>query len=175
MASTYSFIASYTATSTVASYTFTSVPSTYDDLVLLISARTSLAGYKFGRAQIQLNSTTTGYSGVEWYVLNTSDGTVNMTTTTNGNIAVTAAGNTSNDFGVVICNIMNYKQTSYSKQINMYSTMPDNSNIKGNDFVTLRWNNTAAVSSIAVADGDYPLSAGFVSGTSMYLYGIKRT
>ena len=54
MANTYTAIETYTATSSVATIDFTSIPATYTDLLVYISARSSLntqAGVK-----IQFNS-----------------------------------------------------------------------------------------------------------------------
>ena len=64
MAATYSPIATYTVSgSAVASYTFSSIPSTYTDLVLRISARTSVTGQTFDNIEIQFNNdSATNYS-----------------------------------------------------------------------------------------------------------------
>ena len=169
MATTYTLISSSTLSASAASVTFSSIPSTYTDLVLKVSARETSAVVNL-YLQIQLNSTSTGYS---WTYL-IGDGS----TASSGNSATTSSlrvyssngdSSTANTFSNIEVYIPNY-QSSVSKPISGFGVSETNATGGRIGANALLSNITSAITSI-VLNGN----TAFMAGSSFYLYGIKNS
>ena len=172
MANTYVVIASNTLSSDTASVTFSSIPGTYTDLVLKFSARVD--GATTGRElRLRFNSdTTTLYSNT----VVRGDGSA-ASSYRDSNATFTAAGratgtsSTSDTFSNVEIYIPNYT-VSQNRQASLYSVLESNTATITNNIVASAdlYRSTTAITSIEVS----PTSDNFVSGSSFWLYGIKK-
>ena len=168
MAATYEPIASTTLASNAADFTFTSVPSTFTDLVVVVSARTT-SSTVYDDLCMQFNGDT---------------GTNYSRTYMNGNGSVAASGRTSNNanfffwystgtnmaanvYPMSIVHLMNYSNTNVYKTGLINMATPD---AVAHRQVGL-WRSTAAISSIKI----YPIVGGsnIEAGSTLSLYGIK--
>jgi hypothetical protein len=164
MPNTYEPIATHTIPSATASYTFSSIPSTYTDLILIISA-TATSGAD--DLLIQFNSdTASNYS--------------NTVLTANGSAAASIRGSNQTaillDYNGVlnttlnnrIVNIMNYANTNTFKTILVRA----NNSSTGVDGIAGLWRKTPeAITSITVKNTG--TSFNFTIGSTLTLYGIK--
>jgi hypothetical protein len=153
--STYTPIATQTLSSNQSSVTFSSIPSTYTDLILVISGSTT----SFLNTGIQLNSDTgTNYSWTRIY----GDGSA---------AASSRASNTSNGYvndirtsiSTTIVHFQNYSNTTTYKTI-----LSRDSGASGlvEAWVNL-WRSTSAINSIYLFPG-----GSFAAGSMFTLYGI---
>ncbi len=173
MANTYTLIASNTLSSSAASVTFSSIPSTYTDLVLKISARTTSTGTQDTFA-MQFNNTTANYSII--YIEGTgssvsSGGLFNATTRTD--VTVTGNGSTSNTFSNIEIYIPSYT-VSQNKPSSVFSVNERNASSAIMQVTANLWRNTATISSIKLDALTYS-GYNFVSDSSFFLYGIKNS
>ena len=173
MANTYTLISSNVLSSSAASVTFSAIPSTYTDLVLRVSAR-STYGYPRDYCQIQFNgSTSTLYSHT---MLEGFDGSA-ISERGNGNSEITQFGvpgntTTANTFGSLEIYIPNYT-ASINKTVSI-SGVTENNSTTGAETKALAglWRNTATITSILFASTN---ASSLVAGSSFYLYGIKNS
>lgn len=172
MANTYTLISSNVLGSSAASVTFTSIPSTYTDLVLRVSARAD-AGLNLRGMNITFNSdTATNYSAT-WLVGDGAAATSSReSSVTSLKRGVDANGNssTANTFSSVEIYIPSYT-VSINKPISSFSTTENNSTTAYATASANLWRNSATISSIQIS---VVTSGNFVSGSSFYLYGIKK-
>jgi hypothetical protein len=152
----------------VSNVTFASIPSTYTDLVVKISARTSYSNV-FDTLGVLFNSSSTGFTYKELYGNGSSAGsaanTVNICGYCNGATA------TSNTFANTEIYIPNYLSSNY-KSYSTDSVIENNATSVLTIIDALLWSNTAAISSINISS--------FTSSTiqqysTFYLYGIKNS
>jgi hypothetical protein len=157
-------------TSTV---TFSSIPSTYTHLQIRgISRMNTGGGSNTGGLQLQFNSDTgTNYTTSHVLYGNGSSALAAASGTSMASGSVInypQSSATSNSFGVVVADILDYANT------NKYKTVRGLGGYDGNDtngIVTLRsfaWMNTSAITSITVG-----VSNDFAQYSSFALYGIK--
>ena len=157
-----------------ASWTKSSIPSTYDHLMLNISARSTKATY-VGNMKMQFNADSgTNYSQTR---LNASTATPNSSRGTSKTsiywgLILTGANVTANTFGSVNVWIPNYANTSNYKQVMIDGTVENNSTT--NNLWTLQlcaalWQSTSALNQITIADLD---STDFVQYSTFTLYGV---
>jgi hypothetical protein len=160
MPKTYEPIATTNAGPTQSTYTFTSIPSTYTDLVLIISP----VGNGDAQVNLRFNSDTgTNYS----YTVLGGNGTSAVADRvadatfigTDYYFSVTTAG------GVIRANIMNYANSTTFKTALMRA---DNAG-KGTMTNVGLWRNTAAITSVTVTT----TNSTFANGSTLTLYGIK--
>jgi len=157
---TYVPIATNTLGSSTASVTFSSIPATYTDLVLVCSAKNTVAqNYEIW---IRFNSDSGGnYSQtfLQNYANSTQAGR-------NSSITEIRPGKTNTtSFDTTIINIQNYSNsTTYKTALNRYGNA---------EFVTGAsvglWRSTSAITSVQVICES---SANFTSGSTFTLYGI---
>ena len=172
MPSTYTLISSNVLASSAASVTFSAIPSTYTDLVLRVSGRTTSAG-TVSSGFIQMNSVTSTYSstGIR------GNGASATSTRESGDYAgfylggVVGGGATSNTFSSHEFYFPNYTVAT-AKPVSQFSVSETNATtayIFGRAHLC---SSTAAISSLTIN-----LNGGvsFVSGSSFYLYGIKNS
>jgi hypothetical protein len=158
---TYTQIASTTLGSASASVTFSSIPSTYTDLVLIVSVQNNTTPTNWA---IQFNGdTAANYSST--FLRGNGTAALSGRNTSNALGYVGVAYSTANifDFGGV--NIQNYSNTTtYKTYLARYGNAPT-------DGVAARvglWSSTAAITSIRI----FPESNSFSTGSTFNLYGI---
>jgi hypothetical protein len=160
MASTYTPIATQTLTSAAASITFSSIPTTYTDLILVMSG-----GQNESTIEIQVGngSVDTGANYSRTYVY--GDGSVGASAR-NSNISVTynTFGSTANT-GNGILHFMNYSNTTTNKTI----LMRGNEASAVTSFTTSLWRSNSAINVIKIAG----YTSNLLAGSTFSLYGIK--
>lgn len=170
MALTYTPISSNILSTSAASITFSSIPSTYTDLIIKASARSTTAS-------VWANITTTinGNGTSATYTFTYMNGQQNtFTTSGRGNQTVndTLSGNstTANTFSSIEYYIPSYT-VSQSKAFQVIGNINNNdgTNYAQNSSAYL-YSNSTAISSITLA-----ATGSFAAGSSFYLYGIKNS
>jgi len=153
------------------SVVFSSIPQTYTDLKLVASAKTNRGTYKTDAIWVQLNGTTTGYSGKQ-LLMDGGGYTSNSTTNPLENYASADDSlNSGNVFGNIEWYIYNYTSSNY-KSISSDGAAEDNST-NGNELgmVASLWSNTAAITSMTIIPG---YGTSFNQYSTFYLYGITN-
>jgi hypothetical protein len=156
MADTYNLISSNVSTGS--SFTFDSIPSTYNDLVLVVSGSAN-DGYN----RLTVNGDTgnnyfTNYQGAAGSAPNSSQGS-------GTHIYFPMPDWSSNVFCTNVVNFMNYKNTSVHK--NVIGVVSDMVNAVYNMHAT--WASTSAITSITITNN----TSTFKAGTTFSLYGIR--
>lgn len=166
---TYVEIASVTVGSGGASYMeFTSIPSTYTDLLILVSARSS-SGDTFDDINVFFNGTNNSggaYTGKLLY----GNGSTAASNSDPYTFKAPAATATSSTFGNASIYIPNYAGSA-SKAYTGDSVNENNSITAYAQLASTRWNSTAAITSIKI-DPEY--GSTLVQYSTAYLYGIKK-
>jgi hypothetical protein len=165
MANTYTLIASSTVGSGGAStIDFSSIPSTYTDLMLLVSTRTTIAFL-----DIQLNASTSNRSSLYLYGTGSATGSGSQA----GYLGVTSySSDTANTFGSMSIYIPNYASTTTYKSFSTDTVRENNATSGEQDLVASLWSSNSAVNQITI----YPESSGtFVQYSTAYLYGISNS
>jgi hypothetical protein len=174
MANTYELISSNVLSSAAASVTFSAIPATYTDLVVRLTCRSDRTGVTNDYLSYTLNGVSTGYSETQLYAGGTSVGTWGYSSATfllANNMA--SAGNTSNTFSTYEIYIPNYAGST-QKPMSVYG-VTENNTASDNymEIDAMLANITSAITSITL--DTYPTyGTNFVSGSSFYLYGIKK-
>jgi hypothetical protein len=168
MPNTFSLIQAVTVPSAQANIDFTSIPSTYTDLYVALSGRsTRSAASDF--AQIQFNGSTANLSGR--YAI--GEGTVSSFTDTSVYAYIPAANATASTFGNATYYIPNYISSS-NKSISVDSVGENNSGTSGAYTLVMvagLWSNSAAITSIRLVN----INGNFVANSTAYLYGIVKS
>lgn len=158
--STYTPIATTTLGSAAASYTFSSIPSTYTDLVVVVSGNGAVGT----GIVMQLNGATTGYSLTQLGGAGSSVSSARRTTQSFINLTYAGFFTTTGQ-SMLIANIMNYANTTTYKTVLCRSGNAAN----GTDAIVGLWSNTAAVTSVLIGNDG---SGNIAAGTTFTLYGI---
>jgi hypothetical protein len=171
MANTFELIASSTVGSGgAASIDFTSIPSTFTDLVVKISGRTTRTNY-FDNLNFRLNGSTT--SNNEIYLISYDGTTVLSGASTNigGEVisAITGSTATSNTFGNAEVYIPNYAGSTY-KSFSADAVTENNATANRTGLTAITWQNTAVITYINIS----PQNGTFVQYSTAYLYGVKN-
>jgi hypothetical protein len=174
MPSTYTLIASATPSGTT-STTFSSIPSTYSDLKLVSSTRTTRSGANLDLLGYRFNGDGTA-SNHKYIRLSSDASSSSIPSSTIGNELVqysTGATSTTNTFASSEIYIPNYTSTSSNKVFYTDSVTGQlNSTAFYQAIFANQWLSTAAITSITIYSTN---AANFVSGSSFYLYGIKNS
>jgi hypothetical protein len=174
MATTYEFIAS-ASPSGVHSVTLSNIPQTYDDLLVQYSLRSDYgnAGHE---GYFTFNSVSSGYG----QVLLVGDGSaVNTYGPQSGQAAATwaivinGASATSNTFSNGEIYLPNYSSTTLAKSWSSTAVTENNATTALTWMVAGRNTSTAAISSLTFYAWQSFIN--FVSGSQIYLYGIKKS
>jgi hypothetical protein len=166
MANTFELIASSTAGSGgVASFTFSSIPSTYTDLNLVLSLRSSGGDDYFSLA---LNSSTSSFSLRQLYGTGSTAGS---TSRSDGLLTATQVPSsyTSSTFSNVSMYIPNYAGST-NKSISLDTVLENNATGTQMALDAILWSNSAAINRIDVT---HPSST-FAQYSTAYLYGVKN-
>jgi hypothetical protein len=173
MANTYTLISSVTVGSGGASsINFTSIPSTYTDLCIKLSARGTLTGVTWQNLRLRFNSDSA--SNYSYKLLAALSGSVLSASETSTYLRYsygTYADATASTFSNAEYYITNYT-SSNNKSISYDSVAENNSStVYALALTAGLWNNSAALSSIAItpdAGGDW------AQYSTAYLYGISN-
>jgi hypothetical protein len=170
MANTYALISSVTVGSGgAATMAFSSIPSTYTDLVLLVSARTDESGENWSQSNITFNGSSSGYTNR--YLLGTgsasSQGSVGTTFVYGGR--GTGAAATASTFGNSFVYIPNYAGSS-NKSVSTDDVTENNATSALTFLSAGLWSDSAAINSITITAS----GCNFVQYSTAYLYGISN-
>lgn len=154
MPSTYTPIATQTASGSAATITFSSIPSTYTDLVLV--TRGAGSGGSVDTTMRFNGDSGTNYSRIYMY-----GDTVSVNTAPNSNMAQIGSGTNS------ITHFINYSNSTTSKAVLGRYGLAGSLSLAQ----TITWTSTAAINSIAIT----VVGSGqtFTSSSTFTLYGIK--
>ena len=173
MPSTYVLISSTQLTSTTSSVTFSSIPSTYTDLVVKVSGRSTQTALAASVRFFINGNTGNVYSFTR--LLGTGTGTSTYTSGTGNelyfNNGVSGASSTTNAFGTAEIYIPNYLSTT-NKPMSSQQAQETNSSAANMGITATLTAITSAITSIEVATNP---GESYVAGSSFYLYGIKNS
>lgn len=158
---TYTKIASTTLGSAASSVTLSSIPSTYTDLVVVVSAKTTSAAQNL---LMRVNSDSgTNYSTTLVTGSGTATGSARTSNATQGALDNYGYADTANH-NITTINLMNYANTSVNK------TWLSRANNAANGTTALvgLWRSTSAINAIEI----YIAANTFVAGSTFNLYGI---
>jgi|LakMenEpi03Aug12_release.lakeMendotaPanAssembly.Ray.scaffolds.fasta_scaffold07905_2 hypothetical protein len=155
---TYVAIATQTLGSAAASVTFSSIPSTYTDLVLVVSAQNTSS---LNNGQITFNGdTSTNYSGTYLQGNSSNPSSGRVTNTSNAyTMEFTSTG-----LSPLITNIMNYSNTTTFKTLLQRGGSASDRTAA---WVNL-WRSTSAITSLSIAT----FGGNFATNSTFSLYGI---
>lgn len=175
MAATYIPIATVTAGSGSSQVDITSIPTTYDTLVLRISARSTHTNAK-SSIYFQFNNNTGvntwgGYITGEDSTISGGSQQGSFQMGLGGTIFVPASSATSNNFSCNEITIQEYKSSSKKKTIGTLSGAPNSAGGSGISFSGGIWNSTAIISTINI----FTNSGNFEAGSTFRLYGISNS
>lgn len=153
---TYDLIASNVLSTSASSVSFSSISGSYRDLVIVVTATTSVNA----QLRVRPNGATTNLSSV------TAEGngstTASVTYTNIGEMS--SFNNLGSAVSVQVIQIMDYAQTDKHKTILIRNNRADT----GVAMIVGRWGQTTAITSVDLL----PDGGTFSSGSSFYLYGI---
>jgi hypothetical protein len=165
--SSYESIATATPTSG-SSITFSSIPATYKSLQIRYSVISLSAS---GFIQMRLN-TDTG-SNYNWHYLNGNNTVASAGNSAGSSTIMRLFGNVSGTVttypNVGIVDILDYESTTKNKTIRAITGADNNTTTDGEIYLSSGlWRNTAAVTDVTLLIG-----SGFLTGSTIALYGIK--
>ena len=159
----------------VSSVTFSSIPSTYTDLKIVVSSKSSYTGSYYDNMLMTFNGVGSDYSFLRFIGINGGTSTDGPFTSQSviytGELDASGGSITSNTFSNNEIYIPNYTTSNY-KSISIDKTLENNSSsnyILG--FVAGLWSNTSAISSITFTNA----SGSFVQYSTFYLYGVNNS
>jgi len=173
MATTYELIKGETLASSAASYTFTAIPSTWTDLVLRVSLRSTLGAGEVVTCNLVVNgdegAVNTYYSRT---VLTGNGASASSSQSSNAapwifNNSTTANAATSNTFSNNEYYIPNYAGST-AKVLSGFEASENNATTTYLNARAGLYRDTAAITSLAVK------GTTFAAGSSFYLYGVKN-
>lgn len=162
---TYSLINSTTLGSAESSVTFSSIPSTFTDLILVVS-NTNNTGTTAPALYLRFNSDTgTNYSTTMLYGTGSSAGSARGTNNTYALINWVGGGSNS----VIVNSITHIFDYSNATTFKTLISRYNNSSAEVDAGVSL-WRSTSAITSVTVLD---TTTRDFASGSTFKLYGIE--
>jgi len=172
MAQGYQLIQSQTLSSAAASVTFSNIPQNYSDLVIKVSAKGNRASFQDDGLLIALNGSTSSFTqrGIE------GNGSSASTFSSGWGVSNSVAniGGLSSNANLFSNNeiyIFNYTSSS-NKNIMTDSVQENNQTTAYNDFYSLVWANSAAITSITFTTYS---TTNFFANSTFSLYGIGGT
>jgi hypothetical protein len=176
MPNTFTLIASSTAGSGgAADFTFSSIPSTYTDICVFLSGR-STASFtrRVLRLRINGSSTASDYSGRDLIGSGSAASSGTQAVGDSSYIQIfdlPAANATANTFGNISIYIPNYANSSTFKSVSVDSVAEDNATTAYMSLLAGLYNQNTAISQIYLA----PDSGNFAQHSTAYLYGIVKS
>jgi hypothetical protein len=175
MANTFELIASSTVGSGgAASIDFTSIASTYTDLVLKVSGR-STASFTRRAMRVIINNSSTAADYADRYLLGSGSAASSGADAAGSQTYIVAwdlpaASATANTFANIEIYIPNYASSSAYKSLSIDGVAEDNITAAYMGLVAGIYNQNTAISRITVA----PDSGNFAQYSTAYLYGVKN-
>lgn len=151
---------------------FTSIPSTYTHLQIRGIGRTALGGSVLDNVVFQFNGDTATNYGVH-YLSGDGASVVSGSSTPRDNaifLRSTGSSATSGNFGVAVCDILDYANTNKFKTIRSLSGY-DNNGSGEFFFLSGLWRSTSAITSIKIFENGN--LANLSQYTTFALYGVK--
>lgn len=168
MANTYTLIASNTVGSGGASsVTFSSIASTYTDLLVKMSARTTTGGPD--NFLISFNGSSTNFSYRE--LTGNGTGTSSSSGTGGGTALIDGSTQTASTFSSNDIYIPNYAGSNY-KSFSADAVTESNATLSYAQLWASLWSNTAAITQISLTCAG---GSNFAQYSTFYLYGIKNS
>lgn len=168
MANTYTLIASSTVGSGGASnIDFTSIPSTYTDLAVNLSARSSTTE---AVVLLGFNNSTSNFTSKLLYGDGSSPGTASYSSPESRAMSMTYSTQTSNTFSNGTLYIPNYTSSNY-KSWTSDSTQETNGTLSYFFAFGGLWSSTSAINRVTLT----PIGGTFAQYSTAYLYGIKNS
>jgi len=181
MATTMRLIAKTTLGSSATLVTFSNIPSTFTDVVCMMSTRSqNTGGTTDDIVTMYFNGSTSGYTSRRLVGLGTS-GVLSDTISNNNTGAAgsrliaggtTGSNGTTNTFGNGYVYIPNYAGST-NKSVSGEGAGEHNAGLAVIIASAGLWSNTAAITSITF-DLYYSFAAGFAANSSFFLYGITK-
>lgn len=177
MANTYKLISSTTLGSATASVTFSSIPTFYDDLALIVSARSNSTLYAYPTLiTVAINDDTSslysfraGYGQDGSSIANGSTAQIGIVVYS---INSNNASSTANAFGSLELYFPQYRSVR-NKIASGYAVTENNSvNFATIDYSSLLYRNTPAITSLVVREYT---GSNFLTNSSFSLYGINNS
>lgn len=165
---TYKFIAKTVLSSTTSTIVVSSIPNTYTDLCVLASCRGSANNEN--TIMLTLNAISATY--VNQYGAGGSGASL-YNATSFLSVGLGHPGQPNDTFGTTKLYINNYASTSNNKSVTVLGCNSNNETPSADAFInhgTGLVTTTAAITSITLTPG----TGNFVSGTSVYVYGISN-
>jgi hypothetical protein len=151
----------------VSSITFSSIPTTYTDLVVLVSCRSSQVGAFADYGKITFNGSSSTFSYKDFYgngaSASSTGGAVNTSFVYQGNAA------TASTFGNASIYISNYT-SSNNKSFSIDSATENNGTTAYVTITAGLWSTTTAINSVGLA----PASGTWLEFSTFTLYGISN-
>jgi hypothetical protein len=163
MATTYTFIDKATLSSTANYIEFTSIPSTYTDLILLSALRSNRSAVN-DQGDVKLNGTSITGKTLQ------GDGS-GAGSEPDAYLRPPANNATANVFSNDVIYIPNYASSTQYKSVSIDGVMENNATGSYAYLCAGLYSSNTAVSSVRITC----LNASWVSGSSVYLYGIKNS
>lgn len=170
-AGAYELISTTTLSSLSSTVTFSSIPQTYQHLELRVTARTNANIQNSTQIRLRMNGDTgSNYAYHDLYGNGSS--AVSNSAATQPEIRLNGFGDTSvtNNWGVGIVNILDYKNTNKNKVTRLLAGTANNSYYNRIYLSSGVWINTAAITSLTLNELN---GYGWTSGSRFSLYGIK--
>jgi hypothetical protein len=163
-------ISTTTSSGNASDIQFTAIPSTFTDLALLVSARSSRTVVESG-CSIVLNDTSSGYSKRVLFGTGSSAGSFS----TSGESAlytpaIPGSSATSNTFGNSIVYFPNYAGST-AKSVSSEQVIENNATAGYQYLVAGLFSGTSAITKIAIFEGTGNF---FINGSVFSLYGITK-
>lgn len=150
--------------------TFSSIPSTYSDIMLVLSLRSDLA--VFGSDVLLQFNNDTGANYSRTIIYGASGTAASFRTSSLTANGATGSTSTANTFASTNCLIPNYANTTNFKQVSSDYVIENNSSTDyRNDMLAGLWRSTSAINSIKLTPSP---SGSFVQYSTATLYGITK-
>jgi len=168
MATTCKLIAKVTLGSNASNIELTSIPADYDDLLVLASLRSS-RNSGGDNVKLEFNGSSSNLSNRYLYGSGSSAASASSATAING-IICPDSFDTANTFGSASIYIPNYAGST-NKSVSAESVQETNATLAYIHVAAGLWASTAAITSLKLIPNTGP---NFVTGSSVYLYGITK-
>jgi hypothetical protein len=173
MANTMTLISATTLSSAASSIVFSSIPSTYTDLCVKMSLRSSDAS-AFVNFTMRFNGTSGGTAYSTMLLYGSGSAAVTAANASAAQIDYgfqDGAGATANTFANIEFYMPNYANTSYNKSLSLDQSQENNTTAAYGGFIAGLYASTSAINQIGI----YSTAGNFVTNSTAYLYGIKSS
>lgn len=168
---TYKKIASVTVASPQAAIEFTSIPSTYTDLIILVSARVTRSAVS-STIVMQFNNSATSYSSRTLQGTGSAAESATGITTGISQIQTPAANATASTYSNALIYVPNYAGST-NKSVSIDNVGENNATEAYANLTAALWSNTAAITSIKFTEPNG--SSNFAANSTAVLYGISKS